>query len=286
MKRYRVGTYDFDSRPTFLATRIEDHWDERLKASWQDNKAAIRQGLQEQFGSWEFETKLQNLADIGPKPMSILAFHNEFAEQVRRAFIVGAYYPALVGACALGERLLNHLVLLLRDDFRTSPEYKRVYRKSSFDNWQVPIATLSNWSVLLPETETAFESLSTIRNRTVHFEPQTDTNDRSLALEAVRLLTSIIELQFSSFGRQPWFIPDTRGVAFLSKAAESQPFIRRVYIPNSVLVGPWHTVARLGDDRLVVEDRYPYDDREVSDEEFRELFHAGPTEDQLRARRP
>jgi hypothetical protein len=71
-----------------------------------------------------------------------VAFHNVFFNQVRDSFVIGSYYPALTAACALGERILNHLVLGLRDSFRTAEEYKRVYRKDSFDNWMIPIDVL------------------------------------------------------------------------------------------------------------------------------------------------
>lgn len=57
-----------------------------------------------------------------------------------------ADYPALVGACALGERILNHLILDLRGAYAHTPEYKRVHRKDSFDDWRVPIDTLAAWT--------------------------------------------------------------------------------------------------------------------------------------------
>jgi hypothetical protein len=39
--------------------------------------------------------------------------------------------------------VLNHLLLALRGDYQHTPEYKRVYRKDSFDDWNVPIDALT-----------------------------------------------------------------------------------------------------------------------------------------------
>jgi len=48
----------------------------------------------------------------------VIAYHNSFLRRVRDAFASGNYYPALTAGCALGERILNHLILDLREEFR------------------------------------------------------------------------------------------------------------------------------------------------------------------------
>jgi hypothetical protein len=40
-------------------------------------------------------------------------------------------------------------VLGLRDEFKKSLEYKRIYKKKSFDDWDLAINTLETWGVLL-----------------------------------------------------------------------------------------------------------------------------------------
>lgn len=88
----------------------------------------------------------------------------------------------------------------------------------------------------------------------------------------------------------PWFIRSARGVAFLRADVEASPFIREIYPPNCTLVGPYHRLERV-DDRWIIDDGYPYEDRPVTDEEFLEMFHAGvavspsrvPTPDELPA---
>jgi hypothetical protein len=265
MKRYRILSFDLDTRATFLSMKIQDK--------------RIAQGLLEEYGSHLAELKLQNFIELGPMPISILAFHNEFLHQVRTAFVMGAYYPALTAACALGERILNRLILLLRDDFAETPEYKRVYKKDSFDNWNLAISTLNSWGVLRPEAVDTFKKLSSIRNRTIHFNPETDKNAPALALEAIRLLNTIIEVQFSAFGPLPWFIVEIRGECYIKKEAERLPFVQKVYLPKCCLVGPRHSLEfDQTKFRFIVHDNFEYDEREISDTEFaalREQSNAG-----------
>jgi hypothetical protein len=204
------------------------------------------------------------------KPLSVLAFHNRFYEQVRSAFVIGAYYPALTAACALGERILNHLLLSLRDDYSSTPEYGAIYRKESFDNWDVPISTLESWDILLPEVAEQFRRLKDMRIKAIHFRPEVDSNVRELALEAILCLRDIISSQFSGFGPQPWFITSIPGEIYIKKDWEGKPFIRKVYLPNCILVGPKHRIETLIP-RLVVNDNFRYEDRQVTDEEFSEL---------------
>ena len=235
-------------------------------------KRQIREGLLFEFGNHEGERKLQDFMELGAAPFSVVAFHNKFLSQVRQSFVMGSYYPALTGACALGERILNHLLLKLRGFYSTSPEDKKVYNKDSFDDWDVPISVLSSWGVLLPEAAKGFAQLKEIRHRTLHFHPEVDKNDRSLALEAIKKLSEIIEAQFGAFGRQPWFAMGFGGAAFIRKSHESDPFVKLVYLPNCALVGPFHRLECLHG-KWIAHDDYPYESKEVTDDEFVAMFN-------------
>jgi hypothetical protein len=270
--------FDFDSRASILSHEIQEHWEDGVKALHRANKEQVLAGLKHEFGPWQFDLKLQNFLDLGPKRFSIIAFHNTFFDQCRRAFVLGAYYPALTGACALGERLLNHLILLLRDDFKATPQYKHLYRKDSFDNWSTVIDALEVWGVLLPEAVEQFRRLQRVRNQALHFNPETDTNDRPLALEAIKGIGEIIATQFSAFGRQPWFLGDIPGEIYIKQEAESTPFIQKIYLPNCILVGPSHVVEAIDPVHgMKIRDDAIYEDREITDEEFCRLrAAAGP----------
>lgn len=137
MKRYRVLLYDFDARANVLITDIKDDWEPQAKALWENNKNRIKEGLIAVFGAYSAFAKIRNFTDPGALPTSIIAFHNKFLRQAWRAFVIGAYFPALTSACALGERILNQPVLHLREYFKATPQYKNVYRKthSMTGNW-------------------------------------------------------------------------------------------------------------------------------------------------------
>jgi hypothetical protein len=265
-----------DFRASHLSREINEKWEPEVQEMHRQNHERLVKRFVFEFGEWNAEAKKQNFIELGNAPFSIIAFHNKFFRQVRYAFVIGAYYPALTGACALGERILNQLLLNLRDFYRTTPEYKNVYRKSSFDNWQVAIDTLDAWKVLLPDSVANYRRLAEIRNRVIHFNPDTDHNDRELAFESIQTLSKIIDEQFTVFGIRPWFIPGTPGVSFIKKEAEAEPFIRTVYLPNCALVGPYHTLeveTMPEGTRWIVHDEYSYEQKEISDEEFIELVN-------------
>lgn len=203
MKRYRIFPFfDFDTRARTLDP-INDEWEEKVKEQHRANRENTLRNLRHEFGEQHAEQKVQNFIDLGSKPFSVIAFHNKFFAQARHAFVVGSYYPALAGACALGERILNHLIINLRESYRSSDEYKTIYRKDSFDDWSLAINVLESWEVLLPEVVSKYQDLKDLRNRSIHFRPETDSNDREMALEAIKLLQQIIGEQFSGFGPQP-----------------------------------------------------------------------------------
>ncbi len=267
MKRYRVLAYDFDTRAVMLETEIKDDWEENNRQLWLRNRRSIRDGLVFEFGPKEHERKIEDFVALGANPMSLISFHNVFLRQCRSAFVYGSYYPALVSACTLGERILNRLVIHLRRYYKSTVEYKTIYRKESFDNWEVAIATLVSWEVLLPEPANLFRKLAAIRHHSIHFNPETDTTARDSALEAITTLQKIVEKQFSAFGLQPWYIKGTKGAMYVARKHESTPFVKEVVLPNCVLVGPQHRLEH-GHKGWTVHDDHPYPEKEISDEEF------------------
>lgn len=268
MKRYRIFSFDFDSRAHSLEP-VQEQWDEKVKEQHIENQKKTIEGLKRQFGEQNLEIKIQNFIDLKQKPFSVAAFHNKFLEQIRNSYVIGGYYPALTASCALGERILNHMMILLRDYHKASPEYKKVYRKDSFDYWPLAINTLESWDELLPEAASKFRELNEKRNRAIHFNPETDQNDKELALGAVHLIQDIVRIQFAAFGNQPWYfcVP---GEMYIKKEWEGKPLIKHVFIPNALLVGPKHKVESVIP-QWVINDQFEYEEKEISDEEFTSL---------------
>ena len=135
MKRYRVLNMSFDSRAVILNTVIGEEWEDDVKNLWRGNKQQITEGLIHEFGVYQYEKKVANFVEFGQLPFSVIAYHTKFLSQIRNAYVIGAYYPSLTATCTLGERILNHLILQLRDHFKGSKYYRHVYRKNSFDNY-------------------------------------------------------------------------------------------------------------------------------------------------------
>lgn len=199
MKRYRICNFDFDSRSRAFDP-IQEGWDEQVKALHITNRDHAVEELRNQYGEWGLDQKVKNFIDLGVKPFSVIAFHNHFYEQARSAFVAGHYYPALTSVVALGERVLNHLVLGLRHDFKASSSYKKVFQKKSFDNWKVAIDALVEWQVLTPDAKIAFDQLREKRNHALHFNPEVQYDARTFALEALESFGKVIDAQFSAFG--------------------------------------------------------------------------------------
>lgn len=272
MKRYRPLSYQFDFRAGSLRQEIQEDWEPQVKEAWHHNQNQVRESLVHEYGARDLEGKFSRFKARGELPFSVIAFHNQAFPQIRDAYVSGAFYPALTGACALGEWILNHLVLGLRHDFRATKEYKRVQSKESISNWRLAIDTLSAWGGLRTEVASAFEDLRELRNRSIHFRAETLQTVETKAAEAISLLGRVIDLQFGAFGAHPWFC-SVPGVVFIKKAYETDPFVKLVYLPNCALVGPNHVLATDPATRqLIVRDETEYEAREISDGEFLELY--------------
>jgi hypothetical protein len=157
-RRHLSYTMDFDTR-AHVFEEPGDGWAEDVRRLHLENRERTEAGLAREFGSDNLDKKIENFVAIRSKPFSVLAYHNRFFDQARRAFVIRGYYPALVSACALGERILNHLMLELRGFYKHTAEYKHVYRKESFDNWQIPIDTLEAWTSCCPRLSPSSELL-------------------------------------------------------------------------------------------------------------------------------
>jgi hypothetical protein len=270
-RRHLSWGMDFDTRSVTLAQEIGDHWDEENKALWLKNKANVREGLKTEFGELGIDAKIENFMAIDSKPFSTLSYHNRFFHQVRQAYVIGAYYPALVGACALGERILNHMIIDLREFYTSTPEYRHVYRKKSFDNWDVPIDALASWGVLLPDVAQEFRALKSLRHHSIHFNVETYSTLKDDALAAILHMRTIIARQFGSHGLQPWFLNGTKGHQFIAQDWETHPFVQTYYLHNCPFVGPLFDME-YGEQGWQFHDYPDYGERGWTDNEFARAF--------------
>lgn len=279
-RRYRVAAVTFDTRACVLDMEIQESWDDHVKELWQENKLHIREGVLYEFGVEDYERKLDDFRAIGSQPWSVVAIHNRNLRAIRRAFVAGAYYPSLVGAAGLGERILNQITLGLRDAYADRPATKPVAQKSAFDDWKLMIRVLRAWGILPDDVARSYKRLARLRNDAVHYNiPTLDTGARAEALEAIQFLQQIVERLFHP-NHETHLIPNIPGVEYLRRDVEDHPFVRRFFIPASVLVSPEH--EWVSHDPITVLDNTEYGTVEgitgLADEEFAERVGGGKAE--------
>jgi hypothetical protein len=143
-RRYRVINYTFDTRNVVLDVKPERSATAELAEMWRQNQAIVRADLLAELGELDGDAKIENYRAMGPAPWSVVREHNDLLRQVRSAFAHGNFYPALVGACALGERILGQLVIALRTDFvNHRATTRRVRAGKALNDWGALIQVLS-----------------------------------------------------------------------------------------------------------------------------------------------
>lgn len=277
-RRFTPVNYHFDTRALLLAQAIEDDWEPEIKEQRRQNQVSVREVLIHQFGTESYEEKIQNFTDLGAAPWSVVALHNVYLAQARAAFVGMDYYPALLGACGLGERILNQLVLTLRNDYADHDATKQVVDKQSFDNWKVCIKALQGWGVFTDEIARDFTTLMKRRHGAVHYRSDLDSGDaREAALEAVLLLGKLIEAVFAPIGQRPYYFSGPIGRSYVHLDSESEPFVKRFILPACVLVSPiFRFVPAAGGFDVYDDPDYGFGEPPLTDEQFAEPERATP----------
>lgn len=274
-RRFTCFAIQFDTRAHLLTTEVSTDWEPDIRAQWLNNINNLRMALIHEFGNGGHERKIADFATMGSAPWTIIDEHNVFLKQIRDSFSFGTYYPALVGACALGERVLNELVIRLRDDYATHPSTKNIENHKTITDWFLCIKTLFEWGAIDDPTAEKFNNLRKLRNKSVHYGKHLSGSDaRNDALEAIELIQHCIEALFSPFGGPPRFIANTPGRAFIALDMESDPLVKRFLLPNCVLVSPNFTLSQPSDPQgnfafdVFDDDCYQEEFATLADEEF------------------
>ena len=250
---------------------IDESWDQDVRELAVRNRELVRTELIHEFGNQEHERKMEDFAALGFAPWRVIDEHNAFMTQVRTAFVAGAYYPALVAACALGERILNELVVRLRSHFPEHEATVDVAEQVAISNWGACIKALVGWGVLDEQAATEFYALSKLRHSSIHYNRHLNGKDaRDEALKAVRALQDLISALFPPLGGPPRFIAGTSGHTFISSKAEGHAFVREFILPSCVLVSPHFEMRPTSGGWFEVwdDDSYQEEFPDLTDEEF------------------
>ena len=266
MKRYRTLPGTWDGRALVLAAG-DFKGEPGSKAAELHCKAvaSIKEELIETYGMANAVEKLKNFTDAGYLNISIVTEHNYLLLSIRDAYVATYYYPALVAACALGERILNDLILKMRAHFKHQD--RRVHTKEAFTNWELMVRVLRDWDVISAAAETLFLELKELRTYSIHYDSKLHQDLKDRSFRALRAIGELIHSIFAADVPEKYRIPNTVGAFYIKKEAESHPFIREYFLPHCIRVGPNHRLTDLSvyPPTFIDDD---YGTSEITDEEF------------------
>jgi len=257
MRRYRVARFMIDGTRGTLTN-------EKIPA---EHKEHIIERIKEGHGTDDHEAKLKRYLDLKPPNFMVVPDYVNILNEIRDSYVSGYLYAGLTASCCLGERILNTLIINLRDYYKKRRQYNWAKRSDSFTDWKQCIDTLLEWKVFSNDNAKDFRDLLDIRHASIHFDKLLDIEARSLI--AVNL---ILKITNDLFGVNDLNFFWTPGVPFVRKNREKEPVVREFILPNCAFVTYNHTVE-LGSEigKMILRDDPSVPDKDVTDEEFIEL---------------
>src|SRR3989344_7760382 len=184
MKRYRFLGCHIDASRNIFRANVHD----AVKKKLVEDEMKY---FESKYGTHNSKEKFERWLSM-PKPvLSVVGEHSHLLEDIERADVAGGLYSALTGACCLGERIFNQIILRTRESFKGHPHYKHVYRHGSINDWDLGIDTLKQWEVITDDTEKKYRRLHTLRNETVHFQDK-EQDLEPMAKEGIELINGIV----------------------------------------------------------------------------------------------
>jgi hypothetical protein len=239
LRRYRLMPVAFNAGHHILEP-TDPTWEPRVRQLHDENRQAMVDRLRYVHGEANLNAVIGNVRDLGSDPWSTIGWHIHLWLEVRHAFVSGAYFPAAVSAGALGERILNHLLVDLADDC-ASDDDRRLIAKEKAPTYGAALRILRRWAVLEPRAVQEFDRLRSLRNSLVHFDPALYEDLRGRSLEAVTALRDAIDSQFGVLVPRR-LIHGTPGAMFARKDVEAEPFFQHYIKPVALYVSPRHSI--------------------------------------------
>ncbi|QYG91764.1 hypothetical protein HC251_04460 [Iamia sp. SCSIO 61187] len=274
LRRYRLMPLDFNTGHHLLDP-VGEGADPAVRAQAAENRRAQIDRLRYIHGEANLEAVIANIQDLGADPFSTIGWHLHLWREVRHAFVSGAYFPAAVGAGAVAERVLNHLLIDLVDDCATEADRRRIEAPKA-PTYAAALEILNRWDVLEPASAEHFNRLRIIRNDLVHFNDGLYEDPRGRSLEAITILRDALDAQWGVFVQRR-LIPGTPGMMYARKAVEAEPFFRHYLAPVMAYVSPHHGLRHDPDTGLWVTatEEPVYADTDTDAEFVRNLKYLG-----------
>lgn len=255
MKRYRLTNFYINAMQTGLRNPA-------LQGAEREREIEqLKSVIAQMRGSVDIDEKFERWMELDLYTLRSRVEFEDFIEQVADAYVSKLDFPALTGACCIRERILNILILKLREHFRSSEHYPDVHRAGSFCDWPYAMEVLEDWGILNTEMLEHFNALKEIRHRRVHYQPI--NNARADALQAIK---HALWLTHAIFGVRADLTFMTVGEIYVKKAVEASPLVMEFFLPSCIQVG-----YKYRQEGPVIHDEEPYENREITDEEFSRL---------------
>lgn len=223
---YRLITFFIDGR-----RGIFDDLKDIKNAHVKNMQKEIKKHLILMFGEHEFSKKFKRWKSINPPCLYIIEEYVDKLNITIDAYSCGYFYPAMTSACALGERILNRLLLKTKKHFKSNQFYKKVYNKDSFNDWDFMIKVLADWKILNKELVDIFAKLKEFRNDSIHYNE--NYNFKKNTLIAINYLIEAINNLFGVMKRTDIFwIFNVPGEIWLKSEAENLPFVKEFIISH------------------------------------------------------
>jgi len=197
----------------------------------EDYAAKLTDRLKAELGTHDFERKFERWKKIDYPPLGLIDEYPDKITQIISTYCMGYCYPAVTASCCLAERVLNRLVLKTRDHFKSHPEYKRIRRKHSFDDWERLISLISDWRLVPQRAIDLFRDLMPLRHQSVHYNEGHDFE--VVAPVAINKLIAALTEIFGVINREDiYLVFDVPGEVWVRSNAERLPFVKEFVLPH------------------------------------------------------
>ena len=219
-RRYRLLNFRVDTRRAFYSEPV-------LAAS----AASSTDHLRAELGSQNFDAKFERWMKIDYPPLGVIDEYPGKIEQIINTYCIGYAYPAVTSSCCLAERILNRLVIKSRHHFKSHPDYKKIYRKNSFDDWEKMLGLISEWNLVPARAIECFRELIPIRHQSIHYNERYDFE--AVAPATINNLIAAITEVFGVLNRKDiYLLFDVPGEVWVRSEAQCLPFVKEFAVPH------------------------------------------------------
>ena len=229
-RRYRLVNFYVDTRRNLYSPPTPE-----------DVRASQTEELKAELGLRDFDEKFDRWKRIDYPPLGLIDEYPDKITQIINTYCLGYSYPAVTSSCCLAERVLNRLVLKTRDHFKSHPEYKKIYRKDSFVEWERMLSLISQWNLVPERAVELFRSLMPIRHDTIHYNEEYDFE--TIAPETINNLIAAITEVFGVINRKDiYLVFDVPGEVWVRSHAENLPFVKEFVLPHCYYAHAVHDI--------------------------------------------